>query len=111
MYKTGMTVPVRVRLTVRIIVSMCVLIVLIVNASTLVIHLLVRMFVFMPLREVKHNPNAIRPPAITRCSDVCSPRRRMATIAPIKGTSEKYAPVRAVPRWRRPSTERTRLTP
>ena len=35
----------------------------------------------------------------------------MASNAPRKGATEKYAPVRAVPRWRRPTTNSVKLTP
>ena len=53
----------------------------------------------------------MRTPAPANCQVMLSWKMAIASTAPMKGANEKYAPVRAVPRWRRPSMNMTRLTP
>ena len=48
---------------------------------------------------------------MTSCGLIGSPKRAIAMTAPRNGASEKYAPVRALPRWRSARTNRTRLKP
>lgn len=104
-------VPVRMRFTRHDPRGVLVLMVVIVPVPVLVFHRLVRVFVLVTLREVQPEAQAISPPAMSSLADSGSPSMRTARTAPTKGASEKYAPVRAVPRWRNPRTNMARLTP
>ena len=52
----------------------------------------------------------MRMPAATSHSVIALPSMMIKSSAPMKGTIEKYAPVCAVPRWRRPSMKSPRLS-
>ena len=49
-------------------------------------------------------PQPISAPAITRSGPTGAPSIPLST-APTKGALEKHTPVRALPRWRRPTTK------
>jgi hypothetical protein len=58
-----------------------------------------------------HTPIAINRPAISSCAETASPNAMIAATLPMNGAVEKYALVRAVPRPRNASTNKTRLMP
>jgi hypothetical protein len=61
MHETAVAVPVRVWLATWIIGSMGVLMMLIVNMPVLVLHLIVRVFMLMALREMEPQPECHQP--------------------------------------------------
>ena len=87
------------------------LVVLVVDVAVGMLEHVVLVFVLVVLGEME--PDA----ASHECARCDQGRtqglrsRRSEARAPKKGAREKYAPVRAVPRWRSATTKRARLTP
>jgi hypothetical protein len=88
-----------------------VLVMRVVNVSVRVLEHLVVVPMIVPLGQVKPHAGPMRLPARKVCQVRGSWSARAPASAPTKGGVEKYAPVRAVPRRRRASTNRTRLVP
>src|SRR5215467_9333352 len=108
--ETAMLVRMAVRFAVWIGRPMRVPMMLVVNMPVLVKERFVRMLMLvffgkMQIHARRHEPGSARGHVIGSLS------KGTAIAAPIKGAVEKYAPVRAVPRWRNPSTKSVRLTP
>ena len=110
-HERRVAVPVGVRLLHRPAGNVRVPVVLVVHVPVLVLHRLVRVLVLVPLGQVEPEAEGHEPGGEEQAR-----RRRLAEHRDCeRGADERGeredAPVRAVPRWRRPRMNRARLTP
>ena len=104
-------VPMRVRFVDRIVWPMGMLVMFIVPVPMLVHHLGVPVLVLMLFGDMQIDAERHQSACNDQASVMGSPNMAIASTAPTKGAVEKYAPVRAVPRWRKASTNKTKLKP
>ncbi len=106
-------VPVRVRMRLLPvpIKIVNVLMMLIMPVTMGVLQYFVGVNVLVAFAKMKHTPNAINPAATQNSVDGTSGHSENDSATPNSGATKKYAPVRAVPRFRRATTNKIRLTP
>ena len=109
--EAAVLVWVAVRFPDRIGRRMRVLMMHVMDMPVLVKERFVHMLVLMFFGKMQIHAAAISTAAAIKGHVMVSPSKGTAIAAPIKGAVEKYAPVRAAPRWRNPSTKSARLTP
>jgi len=90
---------------------MLVLMMGVMDMFVLMIHCHMNVRVDVLLRKVYQSPIAIKAPAAKSLELMGSSRNAIERTAPKNGATEKYAPVRAVARWRSPMTKSAKLAP